>query len=38
MDAGQDGLAMTLQEAEKFGAKTIGVGMNMTGCSETINS
>ena len=30
MDAGQDGLAMTLQEAEKFGAKTIGVGMNMT--------
>lgn len=30
MDAGQDGLALTLQEAKKFGAKTIGVGMNMT--------
>ena len=36
MDAGQDGLAMTLQEAEKFGAKTIGVGMNMTDAAKPL--
>lgn len=29
MDAGPEGLAMTLREAEKFGAKTLGVGMNL---------
>ncbi len=29
MDAGQDGVASTLKEAEAFGAKTIGVGMNL---------
>ena len=28
MDAGEEGLAATLEEAKRFGAKTIGVGMN----------
>ena len=29
MDAGEDGIASTLREAQKFGAKTIGAGMNI---------
>ena len=36
MDAGEDGVKGTLLEAEKFGAKTIGAGMNEDEASEPV--
>ncbi len=36
LDAGDEGVRKTLEEAEKFGAKTVGVGMNLNQAKEIL--
>ena len=36
LDAGEEGVRKTLEEAERFGAKTVGVGMNLNQAKEIL--
>ena len=36
LDAGEEGVRKTLEEAEEFGAKTVGVGMNLNQAKEIL--